>query len=481
MIPEIMFGISRKNLVALLLPFLILLLQRRITAATQHDWEIELSETTYRVGAGDTAEIVYHARFRALTAHGRDVVSRIHLPYISAFHTLEIQSIKTLKKDGSVVQGDPASAIDAPLSDDTLTQGFSDSRVKTILPPNVETGDSVEYEAVQHIHKWMKPGEFWFSHHLTTGVPVHSETVVLDLPADRKVAFYESETIHGKTEMANGRRIETWTTTNPEASKSHVAALLPLFAVSSILSWDAFGEWITTLNHEASAPSPEIMALAAKLTVGKTRDEERVAALYTYVATKVRYVSISFGLGRLQPHSAAVVLHNAYGDCKDQTALLNALLTALGFKAHPVLTTPGVGVQLRDVPQPEQFNHEFVAVESKSGTIFLDTSMGPVSPQVLQPGVRGRNALMVAGKTAVIEIPLNSPVQQRLAMAVRGKLNANGEYEGSARVEFRGRMESRIRRVFLDATDTEKENILRGMVSGNLRDASVREVSHSDP
>jgi tetratricopeptide (TPR) repeat protein len=475
-----MSALSRKAFTVALLPTLIFLLARnKGVAATEHDWEIELYETTYRVGPGDTGEIIYHKRYRALTAKGRNVLSRLHVPYMSAFQDVEVKSIRTLKKDGSVVQGDPMGVIDSASSDDELMQSFSDSRVKTILPPNVETGDSVEYEAVVHIHKWMKSGEFWFSHDLVTGFPVHSEKVVLDLPADRKVAFYESETTHGTTEIANGRRIETWTSSDPEASKVG-SRPLPLFAVSSILSWDAFGDWVSALNRESVQPTPEIAALAAKLTLGITSDPDRITALYTYVATKVRYVSASFGLGRWQPHTAAMVLHNAYGDCKDQAALLSALLTAEGFKTHAVLNTPGVGVIVKDVPLPE-FSHEFIAVESKSGLIFLDTSMGPVSPQVLQPGVRGRNAVLVGTKTAVIEILLNSPVQERYLVTVRGRVNANGEYEGFARIEFQGRMEAYMRRLFLDASDAEKEKILRGAVNGNLQGATIRQVSHSDP
>ena len=43
-----------------------------------------------------------------------------------------------------------------------------------------------------------------------------------------------------------------------------------------------------------------------------------MAALYNYVAQNIRYVSLSFGLGRFQPHSAADVFKNQYGDCKDK-------------------------------------------------------------------------------------------------------------------------------------------------------------------
>jgi tetratricopeptide (TPR) repeat protein len=457
------------------------LLSHSLTAATQHDSEIELTETTYRVAPDNTAEITYHQRWRALTAQGRDSIRQVRISYVAAFHDVEIKFIKTIKKDGSTVIGDPTSAFDTAPSTDALAPSFTDQKTKTVLAPNLETGDAVEYEAVLRVRKWPKPEDFWFVHDLTTGTRVLSETVVLDLPADRKVAFYENSTVPGKTEIVNGRRIERWTTSLPDPEKTGIGESAPLFAVSSIPSWDALGAWVYSLNKSAAEPTPEIASLAAKLTANKSSEQERIAAVYTYVATKIRYVSVSFDIGRIQPHSASVVLHNAFGDCKDQTALLSALLTAAGFKAHAVLTTPGVGVRVRNVPTPDQFDHEFTAVETRSGLIFLDTSMGPVPPQVLSSGVRGRSALLVRDTaSSIIDIPAQSPVPTRITTALQGKVSSTGAFEGSVRFEFQGLAELGPRRTFLDATEADKEKILRGL-TGAFRNANVRQISSSDP
>lgn len=438
-------------------------------------------ETTYRVSASNTAEITIRQRWKAFTAQGRTAISQIRIPYEPAFEDVEFKYVKTLKKDGSTVDGDPAGAFDVAASDG-LAAFFTDSKWRTILPPNFETGDSVEYEAVRRLRQWPTPGDFWIVHDLTTSVPVLSETVVLDLPAGREVALLESQTIPGKTEIVNGRRIERWVLANHEPAKAGVEATAPLFAVSSILSWDGLGAWMYSLNKSAAAPAPEIAALAAKLTADKSTGQERITALYTYVATKVRYVSVSFGLGRFAPHAASAVLHNAYGDCKDQTALLSALLTAAGFQPHAVLITPAIGVRVPRVPAPDQFSHEFTAVETKSGLIFLDTSMGPAPPQVLPPGVRGRSALLVGEKTStIIDIPMQSPVPARLTSALKGKVTAAGVFEGSTLLEVQGIAEPVVRRIFLDSSEVEKEKILQQFAGPELRNANVRQISSADP
>ena len=46
---------------------------------------------------------------------------------------------------------------------------------------------------------------------------------------------------------------------------------------------------------------------------------------------------MSFGIGRLQPHTAAEVFRNQYGDCKDKHTLLQAMLAAEKIEAEPVL------------------------------------------------------------------------------------------------------------------------------------------------
>jgi tetratricopeptide (TPR) repeat protein/transglutaminase-like putative cysteine protease len=446
--------------------------------ASDVDLEIQLRETKYTVDADGSVKIAMHERWRALTGTGRTELSRIQIPYASSDESVEFRSMKTWKKDGSVVDGDPAAAFDTAASADANTAMFDDTRFKTVLPPNLETGDSVEFEAIRRVATWIKPGDFWLEHSARTDVRVLSEIVVLDLPAGRKIALYEEP--GGKVETAAGRRIERWELSNSLARKRSVDNQPPVFMVSSLTSWDQLGQWIHSLNDAASAVTPEIKALAEKLTANQTSEQARITALYAYVATRIRYTAVSFGLGRFQPHSATTVLHNAFGDCKDQSALLTALLTAGGFKTHIVMAHPSIGVAVADVPSPAQFNHEFAAVETKDGLLFLDASIGLVPPGVLQPGVRGRTALLVADHDAsVILIPIKTPVPNRIALTLKGKVNAAGAFAGSTRVEFQGVLEGPLRRGFADASESQKEILAKQLSGSEFQNAAISRITSS--
>jgi hypothetical protein len=101
----------------------------------------------------------------------------------------------------------------------------------------------------------------------------------------------------------------------------------------------------------------------------------KVKALYEYVSRNIRYVSLSFGLGRMQPHAASEVLANGYGDCKDKNTLLAALLDAEGIPLDFVL----IGSKLKldpDIPAPSQFDHVITRVPVDGKEIWLDSTPG---------------------------------------------------------------------------------------------------------
>ncbi len=127
--------------------------------------------------------------------------------------------------------------------------------------------------------------------------------------------------------------------------------------------------WRKTGAH----PPPEVRAKAAELTKGLDNDLDKVQALYDYVAKNFRYVSLSLGVGRYQPHAAGDVLHNQYGDCKDKHTLLASLLEAEGLHASSVLINSSRKLD-PDVPSPSQFDHvitllPMAAPTKKSGWI----------------------------------------------------------------------------------------------------------------
>jgi hypothetical protein len=77
----------------------------------------------------------------------------------------------------------------------------------------------------------------------------------------------------------------------------------------------------------------------------------------------VRYTGVEFGRAAIVPRKPAETLSRRYGDCKDASALMVAMLRAAGIPAQVALLRSGIGLDVAgDVPGLNQFNHVLVYV-----------------------------------------------------------------------------------------------------------------------
>ena len=153
--------------------------------------------------------------------------------------------------------------------------------------------------------------------------------------------------------------------------------------------------WYADLLRPKVAVSDAIKSKATELTAGLKTDDERVAAIYNYVATNIRYVSVSLGIGRFQPHAATEVLHNQYGDCKDKHTLLAAMLAAVDIKAEAVLINAGRKLD-PEVPSPFQFNHVISAIKRGDSYLYADTTAEVAPLGYLFEILRNKQGLLVS-------------------------------------------------------------------------------------
>src|SRR5712671_1505085 len=129
---------------------------------------------------------------------------------------------------------------------------------------------------------------------------------------------------------------------------------------------------VRTPEGDRRIPTAEVRAKTDEVVRGAKTEMEKVRAICEYVVRNVRYVSLSFGLGRYQPHAAAEVLANQYGDCKDKHVLLAALAQAIGFRAYPALISSSRKID-SEVPSPSQFDHVITVIPVGQEWLWMDS------------------------------------------------------------------------------------------------------------
>jgi len=106
------------------------------------------------------------------------------------------------------------------------------------------------------------------------------------------------------------------------AADSTRAIPQPDLQLSSYQSWDEVGRWYASLQRDRVKPSSGFRRRQPELTKGANDDLAKIRTIYNFVSTRYRYIGIAFGIGRYQPHSAAMCSKTNDGDCQRQATLL---------------------------------------------------------------------------------------------------------------------------------------------------------------
>jgi tetratricopeptide (TPR) repeat protein len=228
-----------------------------------------------------------------------------------------------------------------------------------------------------------------------------------------------------------------------------------------------------------------IHSKADELTRGATTREEKARAIYTYVATHFRYISISLGIGRYQPHAAAEVLSNEYGDCKDKHTLFASLLAAAGIDAYPALMNSARQID-PDVPSPGQFDHVVTALpETAQGgkLVWLDTTTEVAPFGFLMFRLRDKQALVIpsAGSAHLDTTPAEPPFKNFQTYEINATLGDDGVFEGKVQRTFRGDDEVVLRAAFRQVAQAQWKDLAQRISQASGFSGEVSEVEAGAP
>lgn len=464
----------------------------------QESFVIEQMHSRYRFEADGTGRKETIARIRVQSEAGVQQWGQLQEGYNSANERVEIPYVRVLKEDGSVVKAgeDAVQDLSAPIEREAPV--YTDYRQKHITVPGLRPGEILEYNMVTVIHTPLAAGQFWAEYDFDKNNIDLDETLDVDVPAGRALKLKCKPGMEPKVIEENGRRVYHWAHSHLEREddnkdkdkdkkkkKRRPDDDRPDIQLTTFETWEQIGRWYANLEKDRRAPSPEVRAKAEELTKGKTSDLAKTEALYDFVAENFRYVSLSLGVGRYQPHAASDVLHNQYGDCKDKHTLLASLLEAEGLHANSVLINSSRKLD-PDVPSPSQFDHVITMLPLDNHEVWMDTTAEVAPFRLLAYTLRHKQALVIPPTTAknapaphLEETPADTPKPDYERSEITGKINEIGKLEAHVSYEFRGDEELLLRSIFRRVPQSNWQR-----VADNINVGLGGDVSHllvSDP
>lgn len=426
-------------------------------------------------------------RLKVNTEDGVKAAGTLRFEYERDMSTLTVRYVRVRKPDGTVVETPVASAIDVPAAITRDAPAYTDVYERHINVRGLAIGDVVEYVIRADVRP-MFPGHLGLEEEWGVAQATTDGEVTLSAPLSMALTVKTHDRQPAVTEVA-GRRLYRWTFSHPEewtadevedliiARRTRRAAV----QVSTFGSWRQAGEAVRQLWRGRAEVTPAIREKAAALTQGKATEAERIAALLAFVSRDVRYVQVSFGVGRLQPHVATEVLGNGFGDCKDKHVLLEALLRAVDIESAPVLVAPGMFLDTT-VPSPLQFTHVITRVNTTNGFVWLDATVAPIRAGYLPFVERDHDGLLVptAGAATIVRTPAEGLEPSGMTSTVTGTLDAKGTLTARVEETATGDLDFGLRLVLRQLTEPQRAEMLQRAYAAIGRNLSDIQVSALD-
>jgi Domain of Unknown Function with PDB structure (DUF3857)/Transglutaminase-like superfamily len=248
----------------------------------------------------------------------------------------------------------------------------SDLKTKVLAIPAADPGNIVGYEIEQEVHPYVIQDIWSFQRE---EVPVREAHYTLQLPAGWE---YKAVWMNHPEVAPSGTSGQwQWVVTDVKAIKPEdsmppwggvagqmIVSLIPPggSANKGFESWADMARWQDGLDRGRRTASPEIKQKVADLTKADATPLAKMRSLAQSVQKDVRYVAIQLGIGGWQPHPAADVFTHKYGDCKDKTTLLSAMLQEIGIPSFYVSINTTRNAVTPQTPATRWFNHVILAV-----------------------------------------------------------------------------------------------------------------------
>ena len=470
---------------------------------SQQAFVIEKYLTKIRFENNGTSQREQIMRIRVQTQAGVQEFGQLHFPYNAANDKIEIVWVKVTKPNGavSVAGADSVQDLTAPVAREAPV--YSDLHQKDIVVPGLAAGDILEYDFKVNEFEPLAPGQFWWEQQFIDKVIVLDEQLQIDVPAGRALKMRttgappEVTTAAGRTTYVWKNKVlkvdyddSTIKKNKKKKKKVDPDDDTPDVQLSTFQSWDEVGRWYSGLERDRVKPDQAIRAKAAELTTSSKTDTDKIEALYDFVAPRYRYVGISFGVGRFQPHSADDVLNNRYGDCKDKHTLLASLIKGSGLDAYPVLIHHARKLD-ESVPSPSQFDHVITFVPLKSGLdragemhgLWLDSTTEVAPFRMLVAAIRNKKALLIPpnAPAQIVTTPSDLPTANLQSLKVTAKINQIGKLDATYNYTVRGDAELAFRVAFRGTPETQWRRVIEYVNAYQGISGDVADVKVSDP
>ena len=331
-------------------------------------------------------------------------------------------------------------------------------------------------------------GHFYDIVHFQGFTPTLYKRYAVELPQEKPIQYrYFHGEVTPVAEFTDYGMRYTFTKKNIEPLKreAHMvdaSDVCEKLLISTTVSWTDKSEWFYGVNeHFAFNYTPEIQDKVNELVANCKTVDEKVDVLNHWVAHYIRYSGLTMGEGEgFTLHPADMNYTDRQGVCKDKASLLITFLRAAGLDAYPAMTM--AGARIENFPA-DHFNHCVVALRHEDGTFeMLDPTWVPwVREQWSSAEQEQQYLIGYKDGQELMTTPYSAPENHYYRIRTTGKVDRDGTFTGTIRIEGEGQVDARMRRYGQRDHEIQSKGYFAGMIRVPYPAAEIRNLDFQSP
>lgn len=382
------------------------------------------------------AEPVWHRRLveRVLQERQLAEAARLSIDFQPLYQRVEIHAVELLR-DGERIDRRPRADVQVLRRESDMESGILDGRLTIqVTVPDVRVGDRIDYRFSVTGTNPIFGDDYHDVYAAGYGVAL----------AERRVRFLHPPgmVLHHRVDPPGYSVAQGEAGGHP--SLEFRASDLPRIVedddtprwhdgfgrirVSTLGDWPEVAAWAKPLYPARFTDRALAARLAERLRLDPADPLGSLERATAFVQGEVRYTAIDMGAYSHAPSPPETTLDRRFGDCKDKSSLLVALLAEAGVEAEPVLVNTWARGAVADrLPSPLAFDHVVVRARAGGGEFWIDATRGRErAPLADREPLPFRYGLPVYAGGGLVEIPDPAPGLPDVEVTQRIRLSTSG-------------------------------------------------------
>jgi len=460
--------------------------------------QIDLLETKYRVETNGDSRKEVHALVKINSELGVRQFARLNFDYNRGFQSVEIPLVHVTHASGGTADILPSAITDAPNPAVEQFPAYHDVRVRSVRILGLQPGDTLEYRVITLASHHPLAPDFWLDHSFDRSGVVSHEMFTLNLPDFPPPQVHVNASVPLTTDhlTESARTVYTWewkpgsqnSDQNPDSD----------IAVTTFRSWRALLERLgQQLGQKANLDEDTDRKVVIDLTARLNTYEQKVRAVYNFVAQKISTIDLPLGSTGFRTRPANEILASGYATAEDKFVLFNRMVSAVGLAPRPAFT--GTVPKISDrLPRPSLLSDLLTVAPILPGpypgrgcsdcehNTWLDLTAEVAPFGVIPASLRGREALVEGfglwqPENGITGVPRDLPFRSTQNVLIRGELTADGTLTARVRYTLRGDNELLLRVAFHRSPAEKQKELAQYLALSDGFRGKVTSAKTSDP